>query len=233
MSTRLIVFILLFVGRSGFAQAIENNTLREADPQNEIKTSFPDALALVSPRGLSTEDSSMTDKQGMIGYCEVLETSLLQEVSGHRDCPERQLPDAPSAQSSSQQKWDLDTPVLSTPVLSPQARIWDKKMWAAHMVLAGSMVFDAEVTHQGLAHHRCVEGNIDIGEHPSRKALYLDDLVQFLPATLLFDWFIGGVGGRASHANRWLSQPLKFEGALIGSVVHIRGGIQWFTHDCM
>jgi hypothetical protein len=46
--------------------------------------------------------------------------------------------------------------------------VLDKKFWVAHGLFLDSIIYDAELTHQGLAHHRCVEGNINLGQRPSR-----------------------------------------------------------------
>ena len=36
--------------------------------------------------------------------------------------------------------------------------VFDKKFWIAHGIFLDSIIYDAELTHQGLAHHRCVAG---------------------------------------------------------------------------
>jgi hypothetical protein len=36
--------------------------------------------------------------------------------------------------------------------------VFDKKFWIAHGVFLDSIIYDAELTHRGLAHHRCIEG---------------------------------------------------------------------------
>ena len=59
------------------------------------------------------------------------------------------------------------------------AKLFQRTFFAAHAILLTSVVYDVEVTHQGLAHHNCVEGNPLLSQHPSRSALYLSDLPEF------------------------------------------------------
>jgi hypothetical protein len=104
-------------------------------------------------------------------------------------------------------------------------------MWASHIAYASAIVFDVEVTHESLAGHRCQEGNIELGEYPSRKELYLNNfLEQFVPGTF-FDWILA-VGYRP-HTPRWVSKIAGYTGAIEGSITHIRGGIEGFTHGCI
>lgn len=134
-------------------------------------------------------------------------------------------PDAPAPIVSNSPTWKLEeTPLLSPRRLDP---IWDRKMWAAHIVLAGSMIFDVEMTHQGLAHHQCVEGNNSLEAKPSRGELYVDNLKQFGPI-LLMDW-LGAAAARSGHLPRWVWKPMGYAGPVYGSIDHIRGGLAWFT----
>jgi hypothetical protein len=137
------------------------------------------------------------------------------------------LPDAPSATFSVKPPtWNLaETPPPPAPrQIEP---IWDKKMWAAHLILAGSMIFDVEMTHQGLAHHQCVEGNDNLESKPSRGELYVDNLKQFAPM-LVMDW-LGTATVRAGHLPRWFWKPLGYAGPIYGSFKHFHGGISWYT----
>jgi hypothetical protein len=140
-----------------------------------------------------------------------------------------ELPDAPgfvSSESRDAVVWDLAEPIKSTNS-APPPRIWDKKMLAAHLFLAGSIVFDVEATHQGIAHHMCVEGNSDLNRKPSRGELYLDNLEQFAPMVLMDS--LGALTGRSAHLPRWAWKAIGYEGPVIGSTLHLRAGIQWFT----
>ena len=101
-------------------------------------------------------------------------------------------------------------------------------MWAAHIILAGSMIFDTETTHQGLAHHQCVEGNTDLLRHPSRSELYTDDLLQFAPEVVMDS--LTALAGRAAHLPRWAWKPIGYIGPVYGSIVHFRGGISWYAN---
>jgi hypothetical protein len=151
-----------------------------------------------------------------------------------RSTPEQQvLPDDPGAtlQSGDPQvhfQWQLGIPMDEQVSRAPRLPIWDKKMWAAHMVLASSMIFDTEVTHEGVAHHRCEEGNSDLRKHPSRGELYVDNLLQFAPITVM-DW-LGAKAARNGHIGRWFWKSLGYMDPAWGSVVHFRGGVQWLTN---
>jgi hypothetical protein len=137
------------------------------------------------------------------------------------------LPDAPSATVSLQPgTWSLSEAKQSAAPARPDP-VWDKKMWAAHIILAGSMIFDVEMTHQGVAHHQCVEANTNVPRQPSRSELYLDNLKQFAPLVVM-DW-LGSAAERAGHLPRWVWKPMGYAGPIYGSVVHIRGGLSWYT----
>ena len=41
--------------------------------------------------------------------------------------------------------------------------VFHKRFWIAHRIFLKNMIYDAELTHQGQAHHGCVEGNINPG----------------------------------------------------------------------
>lgn len=139
------------------------------------------------------------------------------------------LPEAPSATVSIKPDsagWNLTT--VNQPEAPPQREpVWDKKTWAAHMFLAGSMIFDVETTHQGLAHHQCIEGNSNLAGHPSRSELYLDNLEQFAPMVVM-DW-LGSATLRAGHLPRWAWKSIGYAGPIYGGFRHIQGGIHWYT----
>ncbi len=98
-------------------------------------------------------------------------------------------------------------------------KVFNKKFIAAHAVLLGSIVYDAELTHQGLAHHECVEANTYLGPHPSRAELYRQNLLAF-----------GAVGGLDWVAAKFIKIPyLPYVTPGVESVVHLRGGSKWLT----
>jgi hypothetical protein len=115
-------------------------------------------------------------------------------------CALSQLPDAPSESK----RLTLPPPGNSqqVPIVGPMEKhqvppdaIYDSKtqQWeaidrrplftkpfiAAHLAMLAADVYDMEMTHQGLAHHKCVEKNVAFASdrHPSRGALYGHDLV--------------------------------------------------------
>jgi hypothetical protein len=127
--------------------------------------------------------------------------------------------------------WNLSYPqnqVANAPRVSP---VWDKKMWVAHVVYAGATIVDVEVTHQGLAHHRCVEDSNVSDGLPSRGSLYLNNvLLEFVPITAL-DW-VAASGVRSAHSPRWLWKPIGYVGATWGSIRHLRNGFTWISDSC-
>lgn len=98
--------------------------------------------------------------------------------------------------------------------------IFTKTWLGAHAFYLGTEVYDAEMTHEGLAHHRCREGNLSLGAHPSRGDLYRSNLIEW-----------GLVSGidllmQAAHppkAFKWV----PYMGAAYGSQDHLRGGTSW------
>jgi hypothetical protein len=89
----------------------------------------------------------------------------------------------------------------------------------SHAIWLSSIVYDIELTHQGLAHHNCVEGNLNAGEHPGRTELY----VGSIPTTaLMFALDI--------FWTKYLFQPNAVIGPVIGSAYHFRGGSQWLLN---
>jgi len=109
------------------------------------------------------------------------------------------LPDAPSFAGHPDSKW----------------------FWTAHAGLLAATVFDAEVTHQGLAHHKCVEGNSDLPHHPTRGELYGYSLGIDAGLTAL-DYLLFRKLGHGTH----------FAGAAYGIIVHVQGGSSWYTQSC-
>ncbi len=144
--------------------------------------------------------------------------------------PNSELPDAPSSTTLARQDtfvWSLTEPTKQPNPAPPPVPIWDKKMWAANIFLAGATIFDVESTHQGLAHHMCVEGNSDLNNKPSRGELYLDNLEQFAPVVVMGG--LTALSGRAAHLPVWAWKALRYIGPIYGSTIHLRGGIRWYT----
>jgi hypothetical protein len=101
----------------------------------------------------------------------------------------------------------------------PKYRVFDKTFISVHSAYLASIVFDVEITHQGLAHHKCVEGNGET-EHPSRGELYGWDLA-FLGVAFTMDTVV-------KYGFRDLSGKLFSTGLPISlTVPHVHGGVQW------
>jgi hypothetical protein len=103
--------------------------------------------------------------------------------------------------------------------LRSNAQIWHDKTWRGmQAVWASSMVYDAELTHAGLAHHECVEGQSGLPQHPSRGELYVTELPEL------------GVGELMSFISiKYLSKSEMFVIPAWGSIKHFRGGSKWLT----
>lgn len=88
--------------------------------------------------------------------------------------------------------------------------------WIAHAGLLAATIYDEELTHAGLAKHKCVEGNPDLSYHPTRGQLYAEGLGIDAGITL-FDYLL----------LRKLAHGSQFLGAGIGIVKHVDGGTRW------
>lgn len=130
------------------------------------------------------------------------------------------LPNAPQPQGPEAAGFwtfrGLDGPVLRT----NREAIHDKTLLGAEAFWLGSIVYDAELTHQGLAHHKCVEASTLVDDrHPSRGELYVWDVPEFAVGTALNYLML-----------RFVGKPLIFETVGIASVEHLRGGSRWLTN---
>jgi hypothetical protein len=100
---------------------------------------------------------------------------------------------------------------------SPHPR---RNFWIAHGALLASTVYDEEVTHQGLAHHKCIERTVD-PPYPTRAQLYENGLA-FDALVTGFDYLLYRTAGHGS----------QYAGAAVGIIVHVHGATQWFTEGC-
>jgi hypothetical protein len=129
------------------------------------------------------------------------------------------LVDAPEPQGARAGFWTFGAPDAPAPLRTNREAFRDKTWLAAQTVWLGAIVYDSELTHEGLAHHRCVEGNSDLGPHPSRRAIYLSDLPEYAVGTA-FNWLV----------LRYVGKPLIFEFPSYGTVQHVRGGSAWLSN---
>lgn len=86
----------------------------------------------------------------------------------------QELPDNPQPQPKQKSEWQSQL----------TSRTWHetftgKTFWFVHGLYLTTWVIDAEVTHQGLAHHKCTEANGNLPAYPSRGQLYRLNLIQF------------------------------------------------------
>ena len=105
------------------------------------------------------------------------------------------------------------------PPLRTNAQVFHDKAWiAAQSFWLGSIVYDVELTHEGLAHHKCVEGNGE-NPYPSRGELYKGHIIEYAVGTLV-NWM----------SMRYVGKPLMFVFPAYGSYEHLRGGTKWLTN---
>lgn len=102
-----------------------------------------------------------------------------------------------------------------------------KTFLIAHGVWLASNVFDIEMTHEGVTHHRCVEGGEGISDaHPSRSEMYANDGIVFAVGTL-FDWVMQRTVRREGGGKAFFWAPYIFAG--YGTALHLKGGIDWYS----
>lgn len=95
-----------------------------------------------------------------------------------------------------------------------------RNFWVAHAGLLAATVYDEEITHQGIAHHRCVEANVN-PPYPSRGDLYKNGLA-FDAIVTGFDYLLYRSVGHYS----------QYSGAAVGIIKHVHGGTRWITAGC-
>ena len=88
------------------------------------------------------------------------------------------LPDAPSAVRKQPSFLAFRGPRDPSPLRTNREVFHNKILVTTQLVWLGAIVFDVEATHQGLAHHKCVEGN-GSNPQPSRGGLYRSDLAEY------------------------------------------------------
>jgi hypothetical protein len=134
--------------------------------------------------------------------------------------PCRVFPDAPDTIPLPQKKcgpwscWDYATHHISNKEVFKRKVFWGT---FTGDVLFGS--FDAEMTHEGLAHHRCVEHNIN-PPYPSRWQLYRANIPENA-ATGVASFLLTKL-----KAPKWLTPMILTPAA----VAHLRGGIGWYEN---
>lgn len=121
----------------------------------------------------------------------------------------QELPDAPQPQLTSSSR-DTLTP------LTWHRTLHSKTFWAAHGVLLAATVYDVEVTHAGLAHHKCVENGENL--YPSRGYLYKTNL-PIIAAFTVGDLVLRKMGVPFGY----------YAPPIVGSAKHFYGGSKWLT----
>jgi len=96
----------------------------------------------------------------------------------------------------------------------------DKTWLITQGVWLAAISYDVEATHQGLAHHKCVEGNEGADTRPSRGDLYRGHIPEYAFGTV---WNYVML--------RLLWKPEIFTFPVYGGIEHFRDGSKWLT-DC-
>jgi hypothetical protein len=110
-------------------------------------------------------------------------------------------------------------PQSSSPPLGAKTAVFNKMFITTHTVYFASIVYDGELTHEGLAHHRCEESNPNFGTHPSRGEFYGKNMFVFGAITGV-DWFTAKTGVRY----------LPYVGPAVATAIHVTGGSKWLTN---
>lgn len=139
------------------------------------------------------------------------------------------IPDAPQPQPSSYPHtgWALWN---GKPTRSNLEILKDPKFeWFAVGQLSLAML-DAEVTHAGIAHHRCVEANTSLSRYPSRGELYrnfaMTDGAIFGLGFLIEKTIPRGKLTKTEKVASWFYPAM----ASFGMQGHARGAASWFEH---
>lgn len=125
-----------------------------------------------------------------------------------------QIPDAPSTVKKCG-PWSCWNPDSMMPA---KEALKSKTLWAYFSTALMADVYDSEMTHEGLAHHRCVEANVD-PPYPSRADLYRNDIPDAAAI------FAAGFILVRVHAPKWLLWSVQ----AAPDIAHIKGGTGWRT----
>jgi hypothetical protein len=128
------------------------------------------------------------------------------------------LPQAPAPQPVGVGFWTFLAPGAKAPLRTNRQAFHDKTWLVAQTAWLGTIVYDSELTHQGLAHHNCVEKNGN-NPHPSRAELYRSDIPEYAVGTAV-NWMV----------LRFVGKPLMFEFPSYSGIQHIRGGSSWLMN---
>lgn len=113
-----------------------------------------------------------------------------------------------------------NSPRTSDFLRSNRQAFHDKTWLISQGVWLAAISYDVEATHQGIAHHKCVEGGDGANLTPSRGELYRNHIAEYATGTLWnYVWL------------RILWKPEILQFPAYGSAAHFVAGSKWFT-DC-
>lgn len=129
--------------------------------------------------------------------------------------PAQNLPDAPYMSA---------TTVHNSPASFDHPRVQRSLDWrfiSAHGIYASALVFDDLVTIRGVS-HGCAEANPDLGPRPTGKQLAIHGAIEFAAVTAM-DYLL-----KRTHV-----PGLSYVGVGIGTLKHVRGGVEWVRTNCL
>jgi hypothetical protein len=184
------------------------------------QTFFRLLFPLLFPLALSAQQAQSDPQSAHAVFMFADESAFQLEAPPADATDERVLPDAPGARNEEAlagAAYAAKSSKAPAPAVE-SVRVFSKTFIAVHSVFWGSIVYDAELTHQGLAHHKCVESNPALGTHPSRGKIYGENLLTFSAISGL-DWV----------AAKMKIRYLPYVGPAVGTAIHITGGSKWLT----
>lgn len=107
----------------------------------------------------------------------------------------------------------------------PKQKTFTKKFVIAHVALIGATVYDSEATHQGIAHHKCLEQNSALPSRPSRADLYEEGMIPVLVMTG-FDILV-----QSRHFEKKVGW-IAYMAPIYGTAIHIYGASTWLQTGC-
>jgi hypothetical protein len=115
--------------------------------------------------------------------------------------------------------WTFGGPYASAPLRTNHEVLHDKLFLSEQTFWLGAIVYDTEMSHQGIAHHRCQEGNQNLPAHPSRWQFYSSDIPEYALGTA-YNWLMV----------KYMWKPLSLIFPVERGTAHIRGGSAWLLN---
>jgi hypothetical protein len=115
--------------------------------------------------------------------------------------------------------WTFGGPDAPAPLRTNHEVFHDRFFLSEQAFWLSAIVYDSEITHQGIAHHRCQEGNQNLPAHPSRGQIYRSDIPEYAVGTA-YNFLM----------MKYMWKPLSMLFPAVGGTEHIRGGSEWLLN---